>query len=432
MSSDVSDHRVPAYVPRTQDPALRARLDRALAGTVGSWQDRLVIASGPLRSGKSRSLAEAVRRCDDERRTTTVVVVHPARGDHLEEIIGVVSVLLDEPAVGAALGRPRVVVLIDDPLYLIACGVNLAFELRRILDRADGRGLAVALTVPEGWLAMSRDTARVRGVRFEDVALLGDHAVRYDPTLDTEETITALAAFGTQIAAGRLTFDDLPRLTRRLASVRDLDAQLDALLGAKVSGWRSALVHALFDAAVVEPAGVSGDWLRRTASQWLAHTDHAAGGSDAETFEDAWGWAAIATPGRGPLVERGPVGTRDGIARWQLNRSIGPRHVASHRPQHWLVDELNAYQLWRLAWHYRHQGRPHAAIECLECLVAGGHDAPALLPSTLLTLGDVHVDLRDHAAARRWFETAADEGHLDSRARLALLDARQSRIEDAT
>ena len=431
MGSDVSDHEVPAYVARTLDPVLREQLDRALASSGEVWRDQVVVISGPTRSGKTRSLLEALRRCDDLGGTTTMVIVHPRRGDHFEEIHGVIAVLQNDPVVQGTLGALRVVVLIDDPVDQLERGVNLAFELKRLLTTAGVGRIAVALTVPDGWLSVSHETARTRGFRIEDVALLADRAVRYGATLDTGEEITAFEALGDRISSGPLSFDDLSDLPARCARSRDLEAELNTILEPEQRDARAAVLLAALDGSIVEPGGVTVEWLQRVAFSWLADSSPITGRREADEFHQALRWAAAATSSLSPILEFRVTDKEASTGQWTVGRSISPRWIARHRPQSWLEDHLSGFQLWRLAWHYRSQDRLDDAVRCFIEIAEERSSVPGLVPSAQLALADVLLDLDDLPGAERWLATAANGGHLESMSRLALLYDSQGRTDEA-
>lgn len=295
VRSHITGGAIPTYVRRSYDDELAARLRGALSAShqesSASMWELSVFLGGVSKSGKTRSLLEALRSLAQE---SSITIYHPTRRDfsHLAERVTSVGldpsndaykvILLDD------LQHFRPSDHLDESYLLNPLGDQLPTLLELCASPVPERIIVVG-TVWSDHLNGTREELRaenIGGRNPEVIVRFRSNIVPVDVELDDTEFAVANHLLGEQIAKVEFhSVDDLRTLAPSMAAVPEMLAQVHRAFSGTSRSDRSqkALLQALLVAFLLNRTGVSRIRLRRI----LTELDAAVGD---EAFDDAFWW----------------------------------------------------------------------------------------------------------------------------------------------
>jgi hypothetical protein len=332
MTSELTNFEIPAYVSRTSDGELRNRIAQALEAGPDQWQDRIVLASGPPKAGKTRSILEALRALVPH---AYVLVKHPmdvSIGDLAEALIGAQThEVFTDPS-----NDVPIVVLVEDAHLLLSREASpetrsrITNELRHLLhdERAGERPLILVGTIHDSVLAITDDSLTQAGISILDRNLLKERSVPFALGLDPSEELAAAETFSEQISGGTVDLAALHELAATMAAIDSIDQQVtDALTDRDRQFVNAALVHAAFDTAIIDPEGAKSSLLRTLTDRWHQELSPTRGRLSDAAFEDAMSWATTPVGSAWALVN--PIlGETPEDDRWRLLDAIAARRLS--------------------------------------------------------------------------------------------------------
>lgn len=435
FASEFSGDQPTLYVERTADALLDERLRAALAtyqvdsitgmlpssGSGGSrqqvrhdWRTRIVVVAGPPKSGKTRSVLEALIRHGLAQ--SRVLVVRPptghGSGPEIQPLVRLASAQMSSVGVLDLRDRP-LVVLVDDLHVHLRRGVNWTEAAPAIVDRP-GCVVLVAI-LHDDVLHLSAETAVGLGLVEPELRSLAAAAVCYPSTLDSEESTRAAATYEEDIAVGSVVARELRHLAEYCASVPALTRRAEsALAGSRPSA--AALLRAALDWTVLRPEGFTRDQLRPTADLWYRSLAPTCGQLSDLDFEEGMSWITTALGSYYAILNP----SQHDVAIWTVMDAVSSRLLLGHIPHPSHAGTASAPQLFLIGSHLQHRlnqiepARPW--YERAAQLGAAG---------AMNNLGWIAEREGDLAAAERCYEAAARGADQNAMRNLGLLARRR-------
>jgi tetratricopeptide (TPR) repeat protein len=312
VGGDAQRHPVPPYVPRTIDDALRKAMEEP------SLQQnlRLVALRGDPKSGKSRTLWEAIQTA--QRRNLIAVIQPDPAGSPADAAFEPLSTLI---TLDRSLSRRKghdLVIWIDDAQTHLRRGLSTA-NLRLLASRYPAA--IIALTIHSADLDGLRDVDRplhdLLRRPFDDLIL--------EPALNPRELADARLAY-----PALADNDDLVRLPELFASVNILTDRLVHHANDHPVGVAVAMAAIGWQRAGMPPGSIDKAMLRALTGLTLA--DVAPNRLlDDQGFETGLTWCTDEVAAFAALVQREPAGESgverfrafDGVVSW-AHRHYGP------------------------------------------------------------------------------------------------------------
>ncbi|MDN5856927.1 MAG: hypothetical protein L0K86_29645, partial [Actinomycetia bacterium] len=304
--------RLPRYLPREVDAHVRAAITAAVEGRA----DFLVVVAGASKIGKSRSLFEALRACEQGcPAARDMHVVAPVDGDGLRALL--------VPGQGPRLRRKPAVLWLDD----LEPFLNQAVTWQNLREwQADGRGRIVVATYGgKGSDLVAEGGAGERLTTLAEQVL--QHAQQIPMTATSDAELTALDRAGStrrQVSVDERAVVARFGLAAYLVAGPALERKLTT--GRHAAGWPScpegvAVVRAAVDwARCGRTDPITDEMLREV---WPAYLPRGTASSD-DGFTRGLEWALRPVAGAVALVYRtGSYAAYDYVVRLTRNRPDG-------------------------------------------------------------------------------------------------------------
>ena len=400
LGSWLTEGMLPSYVPRDADQQLRA----ALADPAR----RLVVITGPPKSGKTRALVEVLHH-NPAARDQRVWWPFP----HPEAITAIID------HAGSDADPAGVVVVIDD-LQEYRPG-QLAGITSASLERLVATGVRVVATVhtsivdsltarsidhradPSGLLL---DTSTGADTRLG--GLLRQNAIAYTAELTAAEQTHIPADLRAAADRHRIAPNSMRRLAEVLAAVDQLHAQCEKQIGANDPTVNGSLIRAAVDATHLYPQGCTREQLAQL-TEW-AHSRRAPTRLwDPTSYENALYWATTPIGGEGSphaILQPNSATTLrlfDALLPRLQPHPWTPTHLDCHRQDLTASAQFQAGTALS-----RQDGDREQARTWWRAAADAGH------PVAMFNLGVLAYDEGDREQARTWWRAAADAGEPDA------------------
>lgn len=276
MRSDLTAGRVPAYVKRDVDPVLADRIQEVrIAGG-------LVAVAGSVKSGKTRTLLEALRL---EASSVLVIPIRRARRrDTLAEALDALEFACPE--------QPWVM-LVEDLLEHLFDGTSLGAAVERAGDLAQPG--FVAATVVDDVFFYTDEDLRLAAITHDDVRLLAARSVRLaTPATEVEQDRFRLVH---DVDITQVGPSDDGHFAERFAAIPQLLARAEKVLGVDPThaSRRSLLLGACQLAIVNASRSLEREDLERAARRVYGRlVPRPTAELSNQQFEDAEQWACRA------------------------------------------------------------------------------------------------------------------------------------------
>lgn len=429
LGSDITDGSLPPYVDRSHDEELSDRVEDALRSAPTEWQRRVVVLAGPAKSGKSRSLYEAIRRHPVAMGLEVLIPMPPistaSAVDSAPLVLDELATALDR-AERAGLLERQVVIFTDDLQrhFEGSAGRNVLNALERLLKRPSAPILVASIN--ERFLYLDDCTSQGMGVSPAHREWLREHSIACSGELDTGEVALASLRFRRQLVTGTLQDTHLRKLPAALAAVPTLHQRLMHALTDPGQHLRRALILATLDAAITDPGGLTIDQLLDST-----RNRHALLAPTRPPFHDPEWTAAIdwATEPVGEvwaILNREVPGVIDEETRWRLMDALAERLLPEHRVDEALLDRLEEPQHDALV---RHEYEGDDADYCMYLARRGAANG---FPSSMCAIG---ILLEDQGGLPDEIEEqycqALEGGYIYAAYHLATFFQRNGRLDDA-
>jgi TPR repeat protein len=447
LGSELTDNTVPTYVQRTADIKLRARIASALGAGPDEWRARIVLAAGPPKAGKTRSILEAVT---DLAPHALALVKRPgvSIADLAEALLRAQDFKMYDD--------PIAIVIVEDLHLLLGRGANVERELRRLLEgpRHESQRIVLAGTIHDDYLTMTDIRASLQGISPSDRDLLQSVAICYSLDLDPTEEQDAAEIFADLLASGDLKAEDLHELAATMSAIGALNQRVEETMtkpgptatDSLERAARDAVLRAALDAAIIERGGVSTAALKLLADNWFASRNPTRGYLNEQLYVSALNWATEPVGSAWALLNP-TQGAEPAGDRWKLLDAILAKQIGRYEPPPWLNEIVSEEQLLELALFHYDFHHVESAERILRRLAVSGNVAAMINLARLVVwhhggessereaeewyrcaalTGDVHamymlglrieIDNRPDEA-KRWYRRAAEAGHLDAMTR---------------
>lgn len=317
LGSDVTHGELPPYVHRGIDHLLDQRIARALSAS-SSLASRIVGICGPPKSGKTRSLVEALKRHESSGRIRVLLLQPPPTSNGANWVASFVDALLNSDVVDY--GNPVASVVLIDDLHLYCTDGEVWPELERLV--ADTDRVIVAFTIHDEYLQPA-DESRPGDPRHGlDLSAARAAAEKVPPELDLNELERAVSLIPTVDKA------ELRRLAERLANTPILLARAELARTAASQTANAALLYALLDLNLIEIAGSDRARIRSQQAKWWAALAPTSGPLTDRIHEASFQWA---TKGVGRIWAL-CMSTEPGRDQWRLHDGVAARLRREHAP----------------------------------------------------------------------------------------------------
>jgi len=461
LGSELTDNAVPAYVKRTADVKLRARIASALRAGPDEWQARIVLAAGPPKAGKTRSIIEAVT---DLAPHALALVKRPgvSIADLAEALLRAQDFKMYDDPIG--------IVIVEDLHLLLGRGANVERELRRLLEgpRHESQRILLAGTIHDDYLTMTDIRASLQGFSSSDRDLLRSVAIGYSLDLDRTEEQEATIIFADLLESGDLKSEDLHELAATMSAIGVLNQRVEETMTKPAPtatdslerAARDAVLRAALDAAIIERDGVSTAALRVLASKWFASRNPTRGHLSEQLYTSAFNWATEPVGSAWALLNP-TQGVEPAAEHWRLLDAILAKQIGRYEPPPWLEEIVNDDQLFELALFHYDFHHIDSAERMLHKLADSGNVAAMVNLARLIVwyrggestereaedwyrcaalAGNVHamfmlglrIEVDDRLEeAKRWYREAADAGDLDAMTRIGQYLGESGQFDEA-
>ncbi|WP_311588583.1 tetratricopeptide repeat protein [Varibaculum massiliense] len=381
--------KVPPYVNRVQD----AKLDKFLSNTAPGEQ--LIVISGPAKSGKTRSVVEALKRAQPH---SAVLWAQRDRG------LSSLPAELDELLKNTEDSQPeRYFVVIDDlQLYGLGSPHGLTSELLTNLSRNAYVIVTVQSSALKQWKLQTQQhkptgqTPTLAPSTYM-VNLLDDRQLRYEAKLTDGELENAIQVW-TNGAANRNSQDAPSELRYWPEYLSATDLLISRIEVAEENdGYKKAFILALVDAFNLYPFGASEEQLKyltrfhyRTISPLNASRENRINND----FESAMDWAAE------------PIGNVESISAIleiffdKQNLDTDEGLEVYEREITYAINPSLPPRLYSDIWDPHH--------------LEPARNSDALTDAACLLCGTAAYRLQNQDSAIRWWQASADKGSVEA------------------
>lgn len=398
--------KVPPYVSRVQD----AKLDKFLSNTAPGEQ--LIVISGPAKSGKTRSVVEALKRVQPN---SAVLWAQRDRG------LSSLPAELDKLLKNTAGSQPeRYFVVIDDlQLYGLGSPHGLTSELLAHLNKNAYVIITVQSSALKQWkLETQQHKATGQTPTLAPspyiVNLLDDRQLRYEAKLTDGELENAIQVWtnGTDNRNSQDAPAELRYWPEYLSATDLLISRIE--LAEENDGYKKAFILALVDAFNLYPFGATEEQLKyltrfhyRTISPLNASRENRMN----RDFESAMDWAAE------PI---GDVGSTSAILEVFFDRQnldIAEGLEVFEREITYSINSSIPTRLYPDTWnpHHLEPARNSNALNDVACLLCG----------------NAAYRQQDQDSAIRWWQASADKGSVQALTNLGTIANENGDIDEA-
>ena len=392
LGSDVTDGELPPYVGRGVDARLDQRIGDALAAE-SSTADRIVGVAGPPKSGKTRSLVEALCRHEDVGRTRLLLLQPPPAVGGADWVASFVDAVLNSDVLDY--GGPAAAVVFVDDLHLYCTGGEVWPELLRLVR--DAPNAVVVFTIHEEYLHPPSEV------------MPGDprHSLDLDGVAAAVEVLNSeLNPIELELARSLLPtveVAELSRLAERLANTPILLAKARLARSAADQVANASLLYGLLDLCLLQPAGSDRARIRLQQSKWWSALAPTSGPLTDQHHSASFDWA-VAGVGR---VWALCMSTEPGRDQWRLHDGVAAtlRHEHAPLPSIKYDEDVTVLELLRLALNYQEW-----AYNVYHPLLVAAMNRSASISSRPLT----EVVGPDDGSQNERFHRAVDQGHIEA------------------
>ena len=360
LASPLTGGHIPPYVTRTADVFLGEAFRRAASDDAHSL-DRLVVVSGPKKSGITRSVVELLREFVPKYR---ILIPMPATqsgsgagGFERSPLLLSIADGFDQDEI-IGIRHLESVLLIDgfDSYWREASGRNVQLLLRRILDQPSRP--IVVLLVDSYFLDAPDAEYRDLGISVTQRDFVSGQAIRYSDQFDLDEQSRCLATFDPSWLYPMVPASAFEHLPEHLGALPALESRLTEVLRDPKSGLFQSIWLASLDALIFCPDGAGAEDLRQLTALRYADLVPGSSGLNEDQWTSAFTWAVSPVGPSAALIERSRHLVED---LWQVREGttgIAAKHLPDHqisdRTLGWiderqfelLLDLVRSYEYW--------------------------------------------------------------------------------------